>query len=103
LALLRRQAADRSAHVLRDGSAIVDRRFNHANPSLRQLITKPDPKRRRCNKNYEVDKCCIFGTTMTTGPPCPAQARRRAPTVGRTRWTRCRPPTFQRLRSQSNE
>ena len=41
-------------------------RFNHADPSLGQLITKRDPKRRDCNENYEVDNCCILGTTMTT-------------------------------------
>ena len=34
LALLRRQAADRRPDMLRNGSAIVDRRFNHADPSL---------------------------------------------------------------------
>jgi hypothetical protein len=40
LALLGRQAADRCADVLRNGSAIVNRCFNHTDPSMTGPITK---------------------------------------------------------------
>ena len=65
LALLRRQAADRRADVLRDGSAIVDRAVSITPIHPSGAIAKRDPRRRDCNESYEVDNCCFFGTTMT--------------------------------------
>src|ERR1700722_8599711 len=103
LALLRRQGDDRSADVFRDGRAVVDRRrFSHGLSLHRMPCLEAIPCG-SCNENYNIDKCRCFGIKISRTIGCVPHEEREAPTVGRSSWTRRRPPAFQRLRSQSNE